>query len=284
MQLGKLRYGLSGISGRFNQTRACPDCNSAKAQRIDIKGFHGLYRCQQCHINYRFPSESPETMARFYQHDYASNSMATDVPDENALQRLRTDGLANTPYERPWHLRVYQQLGLFPGCKVVDFGTSWGYFTLQLKHAGFDACGFEISKPRAAIGAKLGVEIYSDESAIPKPLDAVCSTHVIEHVPKPIEKLRQMLNWVKPGGVVMGYTPNGGAAAQRANPQAFHSSWGMVHPVLLAPESISRAFPEHALIVTSDDSEENLAKWRGHGRQIDRCDGMGLLFAVRRQP
>lgn len=282
MDLGKLRYGLSGLTGRFGQTRACPDCRGVAATRVDRKGFHGLYRCQHCFLNYRFPIESSEEMARFYQRTYQSNSMATDVPDSATLEKLRTQGLSNTPYDRSWHLRVYTQLGLFPGAKVLDFGTSWGYFTLQLKRSGFDARGFEISKPRAAIGKQLGVEIYSDEADLPKALDVVCSTHVIEHVPCPIQKLQQMLSWVKPGGVVMGFTPNGGVAAQQADPKAFHRVWGMVHPVLLSPEAISNAFPQHELIVTSDDSAENLATWQTEPRKIDRCEGLGLLFAVRR--
>ena len=205
MDLGKLRYGLSGLTGRFSQTRACPDCQSVAATRVDRKGFHGLYRCQNCLLNYRFPIESSEQMARFYQRAYQSNSMATDVPASAELEKLRTQGVTGTPYDRSWHLRVYAQLGLFPGAKVLDFGTSWGYFTLQLKLSGFDALGFEISKPRAAIGEQLGVTIYRDEAELPKALDVVCSTHVIEHVPHPLQKLQQMLEWVKPGGVVMGF-------------------------------------------------------------------------------
>ena len=282
MDLGKIRYGLSGLTGRLSQSRVCPDCDNSAAERVDLKGFHGLYRCQNCLLNYRFPTETPEQMARFYQRSYQSNSIATEVPSSAELQRLRAEGVKNSVYDRSWHQRVYGQLGMFAAAKVLDFGTSWGYFTLQLKQAGFDALGFEISQPRATIGQELGIQIYSDESKLPTDLDVVCSTHVIEHVPCPLKKLHQMLSWVKPGGVVMGFTPNGAPAAQRAQPEGFHRVWGLVHPVLLSPEAIARRFPQHALMLTSDDGEENLRLWRGEGRKIDRCDGLGLLFAIRR--
>jgi 2-polyprenyl-3-methyl-5-hydroxy-6-metoxy-1,4-benzoquinol methylase len=221
-------------------------------------------------------------MAAFYQLDYGDNSIATDVPEAAVLAALRKNGAAGTPFDRAWQLRVFRQLGMQAGARVLDFGTSWGYFTLQLRSAGFDAYGFELSKPRAAVGATLGVTIFSDEADIPYGLDVVCSTHVIEHVPQPIKKLQQMLSWVKPGGVVVGFTPNSGQAARLRSPAAFHASWGLVHPVLLSAEAIAKAFPTQAILLTSDDSEANLASWDGRSRRIEACDGLGLLFAIRR--
>ncbi len=280
--IGFIRYAFSGLSRRFSQKKSCPDCGCAQSLWLDRKGFHGLYECVECGVCFRYPYETDEEMAAFYQHDYESASIATDIPKNLELEHLLKDGVAGTQFDRAWHLRVFRQLGLHSGAKVLDFGTSWGYFTLQLKQAGFAASGFEISKSRAAIGAQLGVNIYSDEGEIPTDLDVVCSTHVIEHVPRPLEKLRQMLSWVKPGGMVIAYTPNASKAVRQRAPTEFHQAWGRVHPRLLSAECVSKEFPDHTLFLTSDDSAEKLAKWDHCSRIIDICDGAGLLIAIRR--
>lgn len=279
-----IRYVFSGLSHRLTRSKICPDCGSAKSRRIDTKGFHGFYACAGCAISYRYPYETVAEMAAFYQSEYGDGSIATDIPASPVLEQLVQKGTAGTPFDRSWHLRVFSQLGMQQGSKVLDFGTSWGYFTLALQQAGFIAFGFEISKPRAAVAVKLGVTVFSNEADIPKDLDVVCSTHVIEHVPKPLNKLREMLSWVKPGGTVIAYSPNGGIGAQRCIPKEFHSSWGHVHPVLLSAECVSKAFAHEPIFITSDDSPENLARWDGKSRIIDACEGAGLLFAIRRLP
>ena len=91
-----------------------------------------------------------------------------------------------------------------------------------------------------------------------------------------------VLGWVKPGGRVIAYTPNGGIGAQRKIPTQFHRSWGRVHPVLLSSDCIVKAFPFEPLLLTSDDSPENLARWDGRSRMIDACEGEGLLLVIRR--
>ncbi len=277
-----LRYAIAGLTNRLTRPKKCPDCGHDKSICIDRKGFHGFYTCSGCGINYRYPYETAAEMTAFYQSEYGDGSIATDVPSDAQLQRLVEHGASGTIFDRSWHLRVFSQLGMKKGSRVLDFGTSWGYFTLALQQAGCDAFGFEISEPRANVGVKLGVKIYCREIDIPKNLDIVCSTHVIEHVPKPMEKLRQMLSWVKPGGTVIAYTPNGGIGAQRKVPTEFHRAWGRVHPVLLSSDCLVKAFPHEPLLMTSDDSPENLARWDGRSRMIDSCEGAGLLLVIRR--
>jgi 2-polyprenyl-3-methyl-5-hydroxy-6-metoxy-1,4-benzoquinol methylase len=280
-------YLLSGIFGRLQGAPRCPDCGSETHSMVDKKFFHRLMACANCELRYRYPLETPAQMARFYQSDYQTNDMATELPDAKVVQRLLQDGVAHSAYDRSWNMRVLKQLGLRPGAKVLDFGTSWGYFTLQLKQSGFDASGFEISVPRANFAKNLQIDVHSDESEIARSaaehgFDIVSSTHVIEHVPRPLEKLTEQLSWVKVGGTVVASTPNGSAAAQAKSGKSFSLGWGKVHPVLLSAESVARRFPNIPLLITSDDSAENLALWDGTSRKIDICDGPGLWIALRR--
>jgi ribosomal protein L37AE/L43A len=71
MNWQKLQYAVSGLVRRARQKCICPSCGSQAYQRIDRKGFHELLRCGGCSLLYRWPYETQEEMARFYQRTYA---------------------------------------------------------------------------------------------------------------------------------------------------------------------------------------------------------------------
>jgi SAM-dependent methyltransferase len=102
---------------------------------------------------------------------------------------------------------------LCPGGKVLDFGSSWGYGTYQLQQRGFDAVGFEISKPRAEYGReKMGLNVIDtiqELEAMPAgTFDVVFSNHVVEHLPSIAEIFRLLTRLVKEGGFVFHVLPN----------------------------------------------------------------------------
>ena len=71
---------------------------------------------------------------------------------------LKQWNFSGTPRDINTWIGVLQFLR--PGGRVLDFGCSWGYGTYQLRQAGFDAVGFEVSRPRAKFGReKLGLNI-----------------------------------------------------------------------------------------------------------------------------
>ncbi|MDM8548990.1 class I SAM-dependent methyltransferase [Desulfobacterales bacterium HSG2] len=88
--------------------------------------------------------------------------------------------------EKDFSVKIATLKELMPSGTVLDFGCSWGYATLQLREAGYDAIGFEISKQRAEFGRiHLGVTIIDEYSNLNKfPLssfDIIFSSHVLEH-------------------------------------------------------------------------------------------------------
>ena len=107
-----------------------------------------------------------------------------------------------------------------PQGRVLDFGCSWGYGIYQLKQAGYDAFGFEISRPRAELGRhQLGVEILDkldDLQHIPsQSVDGIFASHVLEHLLSLKEIFELFARILKPGGVVLIMVPNSGGKKAR---------------------------------------------------------------------
>lgn len=252
IQSAKFGYVAGGLLKRVGRRRACPSCGCTAARRVDRKGFHGLYACAGCALRYRWPYETAQQMARFYQKGYRQAGLTTDLPDENALKQLLQRRFRGSEKD---FSRVVELLGtvlsIAEGSRVLDFGANWGYGVWQLRSAGFDAVGYELSAPRAAFSSRLGVEVFTDWAAVENrgPFDVVFSSHVLEHTPDPAAALRQQARMVASGGLLIGYFPNGSETFRRTDPAAFHRLWGRVHPVMLAEDFLSRVLPAWPLAV-----------------------------------
>jgi 2-polyprenyl-3-methyl-5-hydroxy-6-metoxy-1,4-benzoquinol methylase len=61
----------------------------------------------------------------------------------------------------------------------------------------------------AAFADKIGVKVHTSIENVGKGFDAVYSCHVLEHTPNPRKVILDQLSLVKPGGIVIGHTPNG---------------------------------------------------------------------------
>jgi SAM-dependent methyltransferase len=161
--------------------------------------------------------------------------------------------------------------------QVLDYGASWGYATCG---SGRRASSLAAVGPRAEFGRRLGLEIHNQLPDCRNCYDAVYSCHVLEHVPDPLALITRMLEWVKPGGLVVAHTPNGSLQWRQSNREGFHSTWGRVHPFLLSDEFVVRNFGHLPCYVSSDDRPELVGAWDRQSRCIGDMKGDGLFFAL----
>lgn len=124
------------------------------------------------------------------------------------------------------------------------------------------------------------MDIATQPPSAAESFDAVYSCHVLEHVPNPEQTIREQLVLVRPGGLVLAHTPNGSAAARRANAAAFHRVWGKVHPVLLTGEFIQNRFGTLRHYVSSNDRPGTLREWTRQAAKLGPLDGGGLFFVL----
>jgi SAM-dependent methyltransferase len=276
----RVTYMLSGFGGRITQHPACPACGKSGGSTYDRKWFHTLIECRTCLLLYRFPAESPQAMSDFYDVGY-SEPLATELPDDKRLGELLETGFKGSERDFTHHSSILSALKVPSNGRILDFGANWGYASWQFARAGFDVTSFEISKPRAAFGKKLGLTIHTDINEVGQGFDAVYSCHVLEHTPNPREVLLKQLSLVKPGGLLAAHTPNGSKGFRSQNYTAFHRMWGQAHPVLVSDGFVQHFAGSHPYIVTSDDRPENLANWDGVSQVKQSTDEAGFFFAIR---
>jgi SAM-dependent methyltransferase len=276
----RARYMLSGLGGRFTQHASCPSCGNTGGRICDRKWFYTLIECQACLLLYRFPVESPGEMLDFYTTAY-SEPAATDLPDEKKLKELLETGFKGSEKDFSYHSSILRALKVPVNGTILDFGANWGYASWQFARAGFDVTSFEISKPRAAFGKKLGLTIHTDIDTVGGNFDAVYSCHVLEHTSNPRDVLLNQLSLVKPGGLVAAHTPNGSESLRLNNHASFHRSWGQVHPVLLSDGFVQNVAGSRPYIITSDDRPEILSDWDGVSQIKHSTDQLGFFFAIR---
>jgi SAM-dependent methyltransferase len=281
-RLRQVPYLLSGLTKR-STARVCPACGTSEAQPVATKLFHSLLECSGCALVYRYPMESPEEMQAFYDEGYVEPGLTTELPDDEALARLLAEEFKGSGKDFSHFVRVLQAIGLQPGTRLLDYGANWGYASWQFQRAGFDVQSFEISRPRARFGEKLGLSIATSLSEVKTPLDAVYSCHVLEHVPNPAETIKTMLEMVKPGGLVIGHTPNGSRLFRQSSPATFQKLWGQSHPVLLTDAFVKHVAGDNPCLIASDDNPDSLRSWDRASNDHRDCGKDGLFFVIRRE-
>lgn len=233
---------------------------------------------------YRLPTDAPRVAEQFYQREYTEGFTST-CPTAAALAALIAVGFTGTDRDYTTWIAVLHALSVASGSRVLDYGASWGYGVWQLQASGYDAIGYEISRPRASYAREeLALRVFERTEDLPCDVDVFFSSHVIEHVPAPRDVISLARRLVRPGGLFVAFTPNG-SAARRAKPeQACNVAhrWGQAHPIVPDDVFYRRVLPEDPkLIATSPYPLDVIRGWdRRSDRSHDLSGGELLLVAV----
>jgi 2-polyprenyl-3-methyl-5-hydroxy-6-metoxy-1,4-benzoquinol methylase len=248
------------------QNRACPNCGSRDSSIAGRKFvLMEVRRCSRCHLMFRWPKDSENFNLRFYQSRYRETA-ATELPDSQMVARARVKNFRNTSQDLNAKIGMLHELRPSPA-RVLDFGCSWGYGTFQLKSAGYDAIGFEISKPRAAFGRQMLqldiIDEYAHLDSLPASgFDLVFTHHVLEHLPTPSGFFQRLPKLLKPGGSILIFVPNCGEG--RGN---LRTGWkpivGEKHAMAFDTAFFRNAFQRlgfRAVVTTSPYSAEQISR------------------------
>jgi hypothetical protein len=267
-QKQKVKYFFSTIVGAA-QKCLCPYCGSGACKEIDRKYYvTKLMECQVCHLYFRYPVDRKSENAIFYQAEYQeSDKITTDLPDEGSLEKMKKEGFTEGDKNANRYLDLFARL--FPGensLRIIDYGSSWGYTSYQLKEAGHQVQGFEISLPRASYGIKnLNLDICTNEQSLRNNNHIFFSSHVIEHHPDIASMIKLGRSLLAEGGYFIAFSPNGSHAFRLKSPEIFHRFWGKVHPNYLNADFYKHIFKGQAFAITSSpmvfDNIRPLQKW-----------------------
>ncbi len=172
----------------------CPICEASKGNPLHTEGSFQMVRCPSCQFIFLNPRPTIESLHYFYQ-QY--------LPEEEAS--IETwEKMMKPVFRRAANLlHQYRRNG-----RLLDVGTGFGFFPVEMKKRGWEAAGVEISQKAMDYARDvLGLTIFPgplEEAALPdNDFDAVTAFYVIEHLSHPMIFLKECHRILKPGGLLL---------------------------------------------------------------------------------
>jgi SAM-dependent methyltransferase len=219
-------------------TRPCPGCGSDAAPRpLLSKGTWSYATCPDCGLVHLDPVPSPDESAALYGESYFTGGGVGEYIDYAAdedLHRINTRS----------HIARLARARKGPPGRLLDFGCAHGFVADELRAAGWDVEGVEISDVAAQYARdRFGLTVSPDfDKAIAAngegAFDVITFFQVLSQLPSSAAALDSALALLRPGGMVMVESSNRGGTIARAMGRHWH---------LIAPPSVISLFDPETL-------------------------------------
>lgn len=227
---------MSGLSGEA----CCPCCGGLRRRALydftDPPKDGGrtervpgcVVMCRDCGLQYKLIAAAAPPLADFYADQTVYQFRDDEIEAEKEFSRLlelltrAQAGKGGAGAEPP---------------RLLDVGCGPGRFLACARRAGYLPTGIELNAGLADLARReTGAEVLAGAAEdLPRLLagreagfDVATLLDVIEHVPDPVALLRQTARYVKPGGVLLVYTPNHAGLISRAAAAAYALSGGRI--------------------------------------------------------
>jgi SAM-dependent methyltransferase len=211
--ISKLEFLLQSL---FRQQHHCPHCDSLKLKTIATKyQLIKIKRCDDCQLFFTSPIYQPLLFSDFYNKAYAAEGSTTAMPSSDLLLEYKNNSFEGSDKYFGDRLQsLFEYITSEEGDnnkKLLEIGSSWGYFLYQAQLAGFDATGIELGDTRRNFGIKnLSIRCFRDIEKIPssEKFDIVYTAHTLEHFTDLSQIFTQLSERLKLGGRLIIEVPN----------------------------------------------------------------------------
>jgi SAM-dependent methyltransferase len=202
----------------------CNVCKSSQSEALfqardyehGVPGSWTIVRCSACGLLAQDPLPAPSEIANFYPASYSAYNSDTII-----------SWMSEAVFAQD--ARRISQLVLKDAC-ILDVGCGNGRALLAMRRRGFRRlAGLEIDPAAAQRAKQSGLDVrcgeLMDTDFADGSFDLIRMGHVIEHVLDPMATLHRAYRLLKPGGMLMGETPNTDCLDWRI----FKKYWGPLH-------------------------------------------------------
>jgi len=236
--LPRIEFGLQAL---VCHQRVCPFCHGH--QHVVVARKHGVVRirrCETCSLYFTDPIYKSRLASLYDSSLYDAEGSTTTVPQPSELETLKRTMFQASDKNCSTQINALRHLGA--GTRLLEIGSSWGYFLYQSKAAGFDAVGVEPNRVRREFGVReLGTDIRSAIDAVSEcGFDVIYSAHTLEHFSEPNLFFSECYDRLRPGGLLAIEVPHFDLAL--LGPRAL-SVIGAVHPLGLSQSFFRAALP-----------------------------------------
>jgi 2-polyprenyl-3-methyl-5-hydroxy-6-metoxy-1,4-benzoquinol methylase len=232
---------------------ACRICAGTTTAHLNVVRGCRLVHCHSCGFVQVADMPSAEALRAIYQEAYFGHSKYRDeatLRSENQ-RRLKL-------------LRTY----VAPGASILEAGCGDGSF-LQLAQQHYSVYGCDLSPAgialaqtkSSALSQRLWVSRLEAPALSNFQVDAICLWDVLEHVWDPLNVLRSLLHYLKPGGSLLISTPNIGAPIARL----MGSRWAFMTP----PEHLSFFARRSMQQLVEQQLGRRIVHWRSLGKRAN---------------
>jgi 2-polyprenyl-3-methyl-5-hydroxy-6-metoxy-1,4-benzoquinol methylase len=229
----------------MKELSACPVCRSAEikliytarsTQRQDDCRW-SVWECRACTHQFINPQPSWQELEPYYSSSYNSYKPqhGSVLSDEQEIELAKQRG-------------SFRHIPLPENKRVLDVGCGGGRFLRICKKLGAIELGVEPSKfgAQSARGQGLNIfegtlESYVEQAPVGTEFDVITASHVVEHLPDPVETLRAMRQVLAPDGFIWIAVPNAAYPISRALKGNYYSTDLPRHLMQFTPASMLEA-------------------------------------------
>lgn len=115
---------------------------------------------------------------------------------------------------------------------VLDFGTGWGYWCMMANIFNYNTIGMELSEQRVAFAKSRGVNIAGIFDEVEnESRDFINMEQVLEHLPRPLEMLKELNKKLRVGGFIRIAVPNGSIIEKKLKRRSWVAEKNAIHPL-----------------------------------------------------
>ena len=184
---------------------------------------YSVVRCDRCGFVYQDRILDADGMQALYD-DW--------IDHETSLAKKRDAGAGLYRQYAGQVQTLIKMIGGRPGrIRVLDFGMGWGYWSRMARAHGLDVTGFELSARRRDHARAMGLEVIGKLPPVGDRFDFIYANQVFEHLPDPLDTLRQLGARLGPRGVIHIRVPDGRGVADTLRRRGWRPELGAIHPL-----------------------------------------------------
>ncbi len=205
----------------------CKICGSTNTANILNNQHTNLIKCFKCDVIFVHPQprEILKKNINFYQNDRKNYLGAERELFKRAEKLLK-------------EIKRYKN-----GGKLLEIGSSYGFFLKMARDEGFDTYGIEISSDavnysRRRFGLKIFRGTIRANQFSPSNFDIIIMSDVLEHMTDPQKELGRLIEILKPQGLLFVQVPNFNSIMAKITGEGWNWLLPSVHLFHFSPNSI----------------------------------------------
>lgn len=238
------------ILENYKQSNECDLCGSTESKFLfesqdnmfpKIEGTYNIFECEDCGLIFIHPQPSPEDLAKHYPENYSVYNKNNEINHLRKIFSLMESLYYYSKYKsnkfnflKFFRILFYPMNSLFRTTKIVengnflDIGCGLGYFLMTMKNLGMNPYGIEPGIVDYELAEKYNLKIFNKNLLDAKFdndfFDVITLNHVLEHIPKPSETMKELNRILKTDGYLIIRVPISDSFAYRL----FGKYWGQL--------------------------------------------------------